>query len=173
MYLTFRISVLDRFKDKEYINWLKGTLCLQYTKEGLEDFVDRTSVEYHGSITRQILQAYQCPNQCDIEKFRSDKFQCPGGMCNDLKTTLQVPSTERWRNTTIEGIKTSPNELAKLYMPVFCSKQYDGPKTADCTAILNLMYDCPFFWGKIDNSALVEQVFIRTAHISSVSFGQT
>ena len=154
------ISFADRFKDQGYINWLKGTLFLQYTKEGIEDFVERTSKEYHDTIKSDILAASNCPSRCQLETFRRDKFTCPYHQCDTLKTKLLFTSRSgrlQWNNSKLQDMKSSPTELAKLFLPGFC-KQYSGPTEADCTAVLSLMDDCLHFGDKMDKPDLVQKV---------------
>ena len=162
-----------RLRDPEYRNWVKSALCLQYTRDGLISFSDKTSQELH----QKIIQALQlggnppvnnlCPNiQFDV---RRNLILCCNN-CNDI--LLEMMKYRPWyRPLNPPGkvdlnLKNSdPKQLVQHHWQ--CSKLFmnDGqdvnsttPKDSDISGLINFIDHCSVPKGYVTNKGNLKQV---------------
>ena len=165
-------SLQARLNDSEYKNWVKAGLCLMYTKDGLEDFVDNTTQQLHqnviGNLTRQ-LGAQTRQAVCGVT-FHKQQLVIT---CNDLYCQAFLnavkheglnpthPFTIRHGNLGNSNTRlwhSHSYELSKLFMNPGQQPTHSGPAETDLSGLVNFMAHCRVPSSQITSRRLLDEV---------------
>ncbi|KAK3591977.1 hypothetical protein CHS0354_031485 [Potamilus streckersoni] len=154
-------SVLLRFADKEYVNWLRCASSFVVLKEGLHDYtqdgVKRLHDNVKHSVTSKLVTQYEC-SDCSWKKIHQHKkpkldwyIKCNNRICNvwlsEILNRHNEPQckTINWCNADITKWSTEPWEIAKIYMTKGQSNKVNLPQELDSPALLSLLKYCKEF----------------------------
>lgn len=165
-------SLQGRLQNPDYKNWVKASLCLIHTKEGLEDFADSASRLLHRNILNNLTRA-SIPTSghpvCGITINRQNLFNtCSHPYCQGfLKAVIQEgvdpnhPFTFRpgnLANTDVGQWHGDPWELAKLFMnPGQLATQTCSSQT-DLSGIINFLSHCRVPRNQVTNFVSLDEV---------------
>ena len=62
-------AVLPRFRDKEYVNWVKVGQALKCTARGLGKFCKDRMIQYHQQLLGLLTLPRRCPGTCGYVTF--------------------------------------------------------------------------------------------------------
>ena len=156
----------DRLKDPEYRNWVKSTLCLQYTRDGLVHFCDLKSQELKKKITQALPLRGNPPvyNLCPNIKFDffRKSISCYCNNCNDIllevKRYLTGISNLNLKNSDPKQLLLHHWQCSKLYMNTGQDVTSTTPKDTDINGLLNFIDHCSVPRGCITNPDNLKQV---------------
>ena len=165
-------TLKNRLNDPEYQNWVKAGICLLYTKDGLEDFVDNTTQRLHqnviGNLTRQ-LGAQTGQAVCGVTIRRQQLVNT----CNDrycqvfLNAVIQEgldpthPFTLKHGNLGNSDVSlwhSHPYELSKLFMNAGQQSTQSRPAETDLSGLVNFMEHCHVPSSQITSLHLLKEV---------------
>ena len=165
-------SLQARLNDSEYKNWVKAGLCLMYTKNGLEDFVDNTTKQLHqnviGSLTRQ-LGAQTGQAVCGVTIRRQQlEITCKHPYCQAFLNAVKhegLDPTQPFtiRHGNIGNSNTSlwhshPYELSKLFMNGGQQPTQSGPAETDLSGLVNFIAHCRVPSSQITSRRFLDEV---------------
>lgn len=154
------MSVIDRFKKKEYTNWLKCGQALKCVVEGVAHFCKTVVDELHKQLVND-LGKKQCTAGCDAKKIvrRSGPhgkcwtISCNDNVCNqwvEKIVPIIVTSQFEWRNSTIREWPTQSWQVAKIFMAHGQEPANVDPTKTDVIAMMQLMLNCKEFSRHMD-----------------------
>jgi hypothetical protein len=141
---------------EEFKNWVKGTLALLFTKDGLKDFVSTLVVQHH----QRLLQLVPATNiqktcTCTINSLpqcttsnkhghvvANPRQLCARGVCNILMDCICKDHRYRgpsWRNTDPQKWSTDAVEIAKCFMAREGYSQKSSLNEIDFNGILSVV----------------------------------
>ena len=156
-----------RLRDPDYRNWVKSTLCLQFTRDGLVNFAGLKSIELNQKIINQ-LQLNRNPsvnNLCPNVAFdyRRKSIACCG-YCNDILNEVMKYRPGRLdlnlRNSDPTQLLHQHWQSAKLFMNPGQDVNSTGPKNTDISGLINFMDHCTVPRGYVNNPDLLKQVHV-------------
>ena len=149
-------STVNRFRQPEYIRWLKVGQGLQCCAEGLIDFCTDVIDNFHKSLKQQ---HGVCPSPSTPKGIKYDKkkkcceVNCACGICDRwFQSVKQEKATAQfsWKNTNLQDWSLHPWQLAKVFMgPGQDPTSYD-PADTDPAGFLQLILNCKLFAGLVD-----------------------
>ncbi|KAL3890641.1 hypothetical protein ACJMK2_002922 [Sinanodonta woodiana] len=148
---TLDETLEQRLAKPDYKRWVKAVMCLNYLKEGLEQFAQKASEELYADIV-YTTKATPCG------KCKEIQYLC--SLCKRTKHEIEKRhsfSTPCWKNTDPEKWSDSPNchwYISKCYMNV----GQNSVKDFDISALLNFIINCKWFqmsslYGNIQSNA--------------------
>ena len=161
-----------RLNDPDYQNWVKAGICLLYTKDGLEDFVDSTTQQLHQNVIANLKRhvgAQTGQAVCGIKFHRQQLVNT----CNDrycqvfLNAVTQEgldpthPFTLRpgnLGNSNTSLWHSHPYELSKLFMNAGQPATQSGPAETDLSGLINFMEHCRVPSSQITSLHLLKEV---------------
>ena len=161
-----------RLNDPEYRYLVKAGICLLYIKEGLEDFVTNTSLQFHQNVLDNLTRsAIANPGQpvCGVNINRQrlvtichDPY-CQGFLNAVIKEGLDPnqPFTLRHGNLANSDVSlwhSHPYELAKLFMNQGQAAAQTSPAQTDLSGLVNFIDHCKVPCSKISSRRLIEEV---------------
>ena len=183
--LTEMASLKERLNDNEYKLWIKAGLCLNHTKEGIENFTDdrskrthacvKTSVERHAIVKTPDADIKAMSEICNNAKVVKRGSRWSLGCCNDCEIYVkeiarlsQPPfriELSNWCNSEVQLWPSEPWEIAKVYMNkgqrLFAFQK--NSQETDLSGLLNFIDHCRIPWVDIqnkDNITKVIQMFL-------------
>lgn len=177
---------IEKFRDKTFQCWIKASLGLCITREGLLDFVKKVVSEFHRESLRKALSAEEieqgevctnchkenilkCPTKslCKLKAgkcFIHDKEQwqvrpCPKNICDVLRDEIIKAHSfhnPSWKNTNAEQWCTNAWEFAKCYMPPDGYLEVKSIEDTDLNGILSVMTNLKRLKRKISAAHLDE-----------------
>ena len=170
-----------RLNDPEYRFWVKAGICLLYIKEGLEDFVTNTSLQFHqnvlANLTRSAIANTGQP-VCGVNINRRRLVTvCQHPYCQMfLNAVIQEgldpnqPFTLKHANLANSDVNlwhSHPYELAKLFMNAGQTAAQTGPAQTDLSGLVNFIGHCKIPCSQISSRRLIEEVsFIKSLVVS-------
>ena len=169
-------SLQARLNDPEYKNWIKAGICLMYTKEGLEDFVDQTTQQLHqnviGNLTKQLgAQTGQsvCGAVCGVTIRRQQlETTCKHPYCQAFINAVKQEGLDPTQPFTIRhgnlgNSKTSlwhshSYELSKLFMNGGQQQTQSGPAETDLSGLVNFIAHCRVPSSQITSRRFLDEV---------------
>ena len=156
-----------RLRDPDYRNWVKSTLCLQYTRDGLVTFTDGKSIELNKNIIQQLrLNGNPSVNNlCRTIAFdyRRKLISCCRN-CNDILNEVMQYRPGRLdlnlRNSDPTQLLHQHWQAAKLFMNPGQDVTNTGPKDTDISGLINFMDHCTVPRGYVNNPDLLKQVHV-------------
>ncbi|KAI0211061.1 hypothetical protein LSAT2_004145, partial [Lamellibrachia satsuma] len=162
-------TLMDRFRDPEYVNWVKLSQALLCVRDGLAPFCEGVIREIHDSLKLKIdpeLQDKTCTvgSHKVVKRLKTpNKKQqwfsgCSNNICNAwLDVIVESFPTEwyTWNNCDVSKLPTESWQLAKL-----CMKKGQVPSNAAETeplGLLQLVINCKEFHSCLDKH-LAEKV---------------
>ncbi|XP_052773278.1 uncharacterized protein LOC128212071 [Mya arenaria] len=170
-------------KEEDAQNWIKASLALQITKEGLEDFVEDGLQCVHSDIYNSVRSAnclpkgahcttcftenlLQCPTRIKCNMSRICKFHtvnrykpCPNNICEHARDEIIQRhrfSGPSWKNTNADNWCTSPWEIAKCFLPPDGYKTVPSIQNSDFNGVISLLINCKDFEGKLSFNVLTK-----------------
>ena len=153
-------EVQKRLSEPEYANYIKTSICLQTTKEGIEAIADCISKQLHITIWVSLHSKFGLPTGRAICRFATVvyarrlpckwKFDC----CRACSLYIEELSKycredfsftqASWANTDYTGWSDVDRhwELAKLFMPTTSDKNPKQPAETEILGILHFIYNC-------------------------------
>ena len=161
-----------RLNDPEYQNWVKAGICLLYTKEGLEDFVNIECQRFHQNVLDNLTRSsipFTGQPVCAIVINRQRLVnRCHHPYCQAfLNAVMQegtdpnhpfTPNKGNLANTDVGLWHREPYELAKLFMNPGQLSTQSGPGSTDFSGIVNFMGHCKVPRSQIGNLLLIDEV---------------
>ena len=163
-----------RLRDPEYRNWVKSTLCLQYTRDGLMPFTDLKSLELNKTVIQKLHQSGNRSlfNLCPTIAFdhRRKSVTC----CADCNDILKEVMNYRTRNLSLNLLNSDPTQLlhqpwqvAKLFMNAGQDVSSTGPHNTDISGLLNFIDHCTVPKRYITNQHNLKKVNINAIDLES------
>ncbi|WAR20518.1 hypothetical protein MAR_002356 [Mya arenaria] len=167
------------YEDNDNKNWLKGSLALRITKEGLRDLVDGDSRSIQHRIHLSVIQArnlspgttccqcltenlFQCPtsglcshprNNCKFHDTPVKGYRsCPSHICDDLRDEicrLHKFGGPSWKNSNADRWCVNHWEIAKCFMPLGGYKDVCSFDQTDYNGVINILINCTAFQQKL------------------------
>ena len=178
---VFTMNTLKaRLNDPEYRNWVKAGICLMYTKDGLEDFVDKTTQQLHQNVIANLSRhvgAQSGQAVCGIT-FRRQQLvnTCLDPYCQAfLNAVLQEgldpthPFTLRpgnLGNSNSSLWHSHPYELSKLFMNPGQQPAQSGSAETDLSGLVNFISHCRVPSSQITSSRLLDEVSTLLGNLS-------
>lgn len=174
------MSTLEvRLKDPAYKHWVKTGLCLALVKEGLEEYAEIKSKEFHDVVLASVakIQTYQTAI-CDNERITFDnnnngKIACNHAFCQGFLNevvNLGIDPTMKFtiRKANIENcdVKLWPTdhwELAKLFMNQGQKACQTNPSQTDLSGVLNFLEHCKVPRNGVQNAQHIDEVGTRNS----------
>ena len=136
-------------------NWLKVTSGLKCVKDGICTLTETVMAQFQQEIIRHINMSVveacnneSCKRDCILNQGVGN-FQCPNNVCDSfMKSITEVHMNKKivsWKNCEVRCWPVKCWEIAKAYMPQNQSSANTGPATTDCSALLQLMWNCKKF----------------------------
>ena len=161
----------ERLENEDYRHWVKATLCLQYTKDGLVPFADLKSQELHSAVLKQLrkngnpsangicaspridykMRAMFCCGNCQAFLDEASKY-CTGPGVGLGALVLN--------NSEITSLQKQHWQMAKLFMNPGQDVSNSDPYRTDISGILNFIEHCGLAKAAIQNTNYVTQVGI-------------
>ena len=171
-----------RLNDPEYGYWVKAGICLQYTKEGLEDFVTNTCLQFHANVLANLTSsAITNPVHpvCGVKIKRQrlvtvcqDPY-CQGFLNAVIQEGLDPNHVFTIRHGNLANSDVSlwhshPYELAKLFMNQGQAAAQTGPAQTDLNGLMNFIDHCKIPSSQISSRRLIKEVsFIKSLVVSA------
>lgn len=163
-----------RLGNQEYNNWIKAGLCLALTKEGLEDFANEKSREFHQTVVDNIQKA-NIPtagcSMCNTGKITFPgkiKIDCSHPYCQEFMKQIDQVGVDPNKgfkigkanlcNSNVQLWHSDPWELAKLFMNPGQQPAQKSANDTDISGIINFISHCQIANNAIANPASVEKV---------------
>ena len=161
-----------RLNDPEYRFWVKAGICLLYIKEGLEDFVTNTSLQFHqnvlANLTRSAIANTGQP-VCGVNINRQRLVTvCQHPYCQMFLNAVihegldpNQPFTLKRANLANSDVNlwhSQPYELAKLFMNAGQTAAQTGPAQTDLSGLVNFIGHCKIPCSQISSRRLIEAV---------------
>ncbi|XP_052770115.1 uncharacterized protein LOC128209898 [Mya arenaria] len=171
-------SCEDIIKENDNKNWLKGSIALIITKEGLQDLVDGDCRSIQQGIHASVLQArnlspgttcckcltenlFQCPTRGLCSHFRNCKLHdtpvkmyrpCPSHICDDFRNEiclLKIFGEPSWKNSHADRWCSNHWEIAKCFMPPDGYKDVSSFVETDFNGIISILINCKAFQQRL------------------------
>ena len=149
-------STVNRFRQPEYIRWLKVGQGLQCCAEGLTDFCTDVIDNFHSSLSTQHGVCTSPSTPKNIVRDRTNRcwtVTCPCGVCDSwLRSIEQEKATAQfsWKNTNVQDWSLNPWQLAKVFMGPGQDPTSHDPADTDPAGFLQLILNCKLFAGLVD-----------------------
>ncbi|XP_052242705.1 uncharacterized protein LOC127852782 isoform X3 [Dreissena polymorpha] len=157
------------FKDKNTNNWFKACISLNFTKEGLTDFLLTELHNVQTLVGRSCGQCFiqnliPCPTQgvCTKRKRNNCSFhnslqptQCQ--TCQKVKqniTLLHRFNGPSWANTKAERWAMDPWEIGKCYLPRDGYSSVSSVQESDFNGVVSIVLNCTHFQTCISAACL-------------------
>ena len=167
-------TLQQRLQDQDYGNWVKAGLCLALLKEGLEDFADMQSKEFHQNVLAQLANVQPAQSSiCDNETISFDKhnqgsISCYHPFCQgflDAVVQVGIDPNQRFTirrqnidNCNVKNWHNDPWELSKLFMNPGQLPTERSPSQTDLSGIVNFLAHCRIPRGNITNNTSIDKV---------------
>lgn len=145
-------NVLERFKDKNYLNWIKLVQALACVGDGLLPFCVKVVDEVHESLRKEIGHEL-CKAKCTPKTLGTGKekrwyIDCPNDICNKWLDRIVAELYENqcsWRHTDLSMWPTQSWQLAKIFMGPGKQPSKSAPSKTDSVGLLQLIINCKAF----------------------------
>ena len=148
-------SAVARFRQPDYLNWLKADQGLKCCGEGLIDFCTTEINTFHGSLIVQHGNTV-CPLPKSLKEItfdRSWKVNCTCGVCNNWLSSIASELASGyccWKNTDVLEWPLHPWQMAKVFMGAGKDPTSHDPADTDTAGFLQLILNCQKFAGLLD-----------------------
>ncbi|KAH3728813.1 hypothetical protein DPMN_054775 [Dreissena polymorpha] len=157
------------FNDKNTNNWFKACISLNFTKEGLTDFVLKELHNVQTLVGRSCGQCFiqnliPCPTQdvCTKRKRNNCSFhnsQQPTSCQTGHKVKQNITLLHRfngpsWANTKAERWAMDPWEIGKCYLPRDGYSSVSSVKESDFNGVVSIVLNCTHFQTCISAACL-------------------
>ncbi|KAH3691901.1 hypothetical protein DPMN_192443, partial [Dreissena polymorpha] len=146
--------------DKETNNWFKACIGLNFTKEGLTNFLCAELQKVHTVVGRScgncpIENLIQCPTNpyCNKRKrnylpFHKSQKPQPCPICDNVKQNIILQHRyggPSWRNTRAEKWALNYWEIGKCYLPPDGYSSISSVQESDFNGVISIMLNCLLF----------------------------
>ena len=170
-------SVVDRFKDKHYINWLKVGQALDCLAEGVLPFCKDVVETLHKQLLSDLgpIGQQKCSVGCkagDIVFLKKPghsgekgwTIHCRDNICDKwLAKIVPLLATKQlaWGNSTISEWPVQYWQVAKIFMGSGKDATDADPANTDALGLVQLMINCKEFHSKLDTQNAIEVKFSK------------
>ena len=160
-------TLSQRLQDPGYKAWIKAGLCLSFAKDGLKDFADDSSKQFHQAVLNTLKSNGNpsCNGICIHATINNrGRVSC----CNNCQAFVDEIDQQNqrsfhfkqhnWKNSVMTLWPTNPWEMAKVFMNPGQKAAQRTPVDTDLSGILN------FF----DHCVVAKRSIVNTHNISKV-----
>ena len=147
---------MDRFKEPQYINWVKLGQALKCVTEGLAPFCKDVIEKFHNTL-KEKLGNKTCNAGCVAKDIRLKKkswsVSCGNNVCNKwLEAIAPQLHTHQcgWENRIVNEWPKECWQIAKVFMGPGQDRSNVDPHKTDALGLLQLMISCTEFHSLLD-----------------------
>ena len=167
-------TLKERLQNPDYKAWIKTSICLGFTKVGLEVFAAENSKTFHKNVLDQ-LRIKGNPNSsqvCSQATVRSGRATCCSN-CQDFIDEIDRQNMksfrfrqENWDNSNMQLWPNYPWEMAKVFMNRGQKPIQRSPGDTDLSGILNFLDHCIVAKNKITHNGNISKVCKKKVSLS-------
>ena len=159
-------TLSQRLQDPGYKAWIKAGLCLSFAKEGLKDFANDTSKQFHKAVLQTLKNNSNpsCNGICNHATIYRGRVSC----CNNCQAFVDEIDQQNqrsfqfkqhnWKNSDMTLWPFDPWEMAKVFMNASQQATQRSPVDTDLSGILNF----------IDHCVVAKKSIVNTHNIAKV-----